>query len=428
MRVHVLGVVSLNGGDAAILGAEVAILRDRWPDAHLVVSDSHPEAARRYLPELEFVPFLNGELLGSRGRPLTGRRLGLARRRLLAAASLCGRRRTRPLTRLLTSRRERAVFDRLRRADVAAYTGGTSLTDNYALGGKVFDLDVARRLRVPLVFFQQSAGPFRKPENREGLQGPFAAADLVLLRDQRSLGHVLEVGARPERCRVLPDTVFALVRDPLPPVHGAAGGRVRVAVSLRSWSYFDGLTKEEGMARYLASVRAAVTRVVRERDAEVVFVSTCQGRPEYWTDDSRVATEAVQGLPDDVRDRCRVDAAAYQPEALVDLLTGFDVMLSTRLHGAITAACAGVPTLAVAYEYKTHEVWGQLGLSEWSFDISTLDPDTLAQALLDLVDQRAEVRDVLELALPHQREGARSAADLIDDVVAGRPLRAGWTL
>ena len=411
MRFHVLGTVSLNGGDAAILEAQIAIFRHQFPGAEVTASDRDPEAAGRYFPRVQFSPFLSAQFGAHRGGGRRTRlRQAFRRRRLQVAADLIGR--GRPVGPLTTAA-ERRALGRLRDADVLAYTGGTTLTENYDFFEKLFDLDLARRLGRPLVFMQQSAGPFDEPDNRRELRRILPSADLVLLRDERSLAYVIDVGAVPDRCHVLPDTVFALAPETLPP--SPSNPRLRVAVSLRRWWKFSGLTEQEGMTRYLDSVRAAVTRLVRERDADVVFVSTCQGRSEYWADDSAVAVDAVVELPADVRARVSVDRSARTAVELIEFLTGFDAMVSTRLHGGILAACAGVPTLAIAYEFKTQEVWGQLGLSDWAIDIEDLSPESLADRVLALVDDRAGVRAVLATALPAQRDGAISA---------GREIRA----
>ncbi len=419
MRVHVLGAVTLNGGDAAIFDAQVAILAKRWPELIVTASDRDAGAAGKYMPNVAFTPYLFTELMNDRhGAVLTGRRHSLRRRRLQLAADLIGRGAP---GHLLLGTTEMRALERLRSADVLAYTGGTTLTENYDIYEKLFDLDLARRLGRPLVFMQQSAGPFAKPANRSELGRIFPSVDLVLLRDERSRAHVLAVGAEPARTRVLPDTVFALVPDHLPAV--PSGTRLRVAISVRAWWKFPGLTAEQGMERYLGSIRSAVAHLVQDHDAEVVFVSTCQGRPEYWTDDSLVAMDAVAGLDPTVAARVHVDRAPRTAVQLIEFLAGFDAMVSTRLHGGILAACAGVPTLAVAYEYKTQEVWAQLGLSEWALDIGDLRPDMLTDKLDALLKERASIRATLVAVLPAQRDAALSASDLIADVVAGRPLR-----
>ncbi|NAZ74012.1 hypothetical protein GTQ99_01015 [Kineococcus sp. T13] len=423
MHVHILGLVSLNGGDAAILVAQRRVLQRQWPGARVSVSDTHPGPAATYLPDVPFAPFLLPSLAPG-GRLPTRVRALLHRvrcARVKAAASLLGRGVGAPAA-LLVPAAAAPAFREMARADVIAYTGGTTLTDNYNLTDKVFDLDVARRLRKPLVFLPQSAGPFRKPENRQALRPVLETADLVLLRDERSLQHVVEIGADPARCRVVPDVVFALARPELLAAERAEGaGPPRLAVSVRDWAFFRDKDRERGMADYAEALRAAVTSAVRERGAEVTFVSTCQGRPEYVRDDSEFALRVAEGLPDDVREHVVVDRAAHHPEELIDLLGTFDAMLSTRLHGAISAVCTGVPTLTIAYEYKTSEVWGQLGLPEWTVDIDDVTPQVLSERVLALLDEAPRVREQVAAAVPAMAAGAEEVGALVAGVLQRRP-------
>jgi colanic acid/amylovoran biosynthesis protein len=412
MRVHVLGSVALNGGDAAIMAGQEAMLRRQWPDVTISVSDSDPEAATRYYPEYEFHPFLYSGIARYRGgRRRDHWRARLVRARWLAVASLHGRGAGR-LARALSSADQADLLAPLLAAGVIAYTGGTSLTENYDLKAKLFDLEVAARLRKTLVFLPQSAGPFEKPATRSILRRVFRAADLVLVRDARSHRYVLDVGAPPERSMVLPDMAFALVGAP-EDWPSRPDATPRLAVSVRSWSHFRGLSPEEGMRRYVAAVREAVTTAVRKGGAEVSFVSTCQGRPEYWTDDSALAVEIAAGLDDDVQAAVTVDREARTPTELLEHLAGFDAMISTRLHGAILAACAGVATLPIAYEFKTREVWGQLGLDQWVIEIGDVDGDTLSESVIRLLEERVSVQARLRETLPAQQAGAMSVGSIV---------------
>jgi colanic acid/amylovoran biosynthesis protein len=412
MRVHILGVVSLNGGDSAILSGQVAVIRSRWPEADIHVSEADPTSAKRYLPDLQAHPFLLADTAGDATGGRKAAWLGRVRRtHLLAVADLFGRGASRT-AHVLSSARQRELLDPLITADLVAYTGGTSLSENYDLRAKLFDLEVVRRLRKPLVFLPQSAGPFHQPRNRSMLQRIFRSSAAVILRDERSLRHVLDVGAPPDRCSVEPDMCFAIAEDPDGwRTRQSISGRPRVVVSVREWAHFNDFGPEEGMRRYVSAIRAAVTGIVRESDAEVVFLSTCQGRPEYWLDDSALAVTIAEGLDPDIRPHVTVDREARSPEALKVELAHFDAMLSTRMHGGVLAACVGVPALTIAYEYKTREVWRQLGLEAWVLDIESTTADVLPQALTDLLLNRQEVVEQLAKVIPQMRDEALSVSE-----------------
>ncbi|TGQ90312.1 colanic acid biosynthesis glycosyl transferase, partial [Mesorhizobium sp. M1C.F.Ca.ET.204.01.1.1] len=81
----------------------------------------------------------------------------------------------------------------------------------------------------------------------------------------------------------------------------------RVAISVRHWSFVsDG---EEGMRRYLDSIREIATILVRDHAKKVTFVSTCQGVPEYAHDDSKTARAIVAELDPEIAKHVSVDAS-----------------------------------------------------------------------------------------------------------------------
>lgn len=422
LRIHILGIVSLNGGDAAILQAQVLLLRRRWPDARIVVHDRDAVAAARYLPSLQFAGPL-AEVVTRPPRLLRARGGRTWRRAMQLKARMAGRLRS-----------PRLLPTALRGMDLALYTGGTSLTENYRLAPKVADLELVRRAGIPYAFLPQSAGPFEQAENRAALRPVLADAALVMLRDDRSLRYVLDVGAAPERCVVVPDVVFALAREDLgaspepSPDEGGAARPERLAVSVREWRHFTTRPAEEGRAAMVAAFRFMVTTLVRERGLRVTFVSTCQGRPEYTHDDSVFAAEVVAGLPDDVVPAVEVDGDLYDAEGLIERLASFDALVSMRLHAAILGVCSGLPTLTVAYEYKSTEVWHQLGMTDWTLDLETLDGSELTERAISLLDRRADVRAHLAPRVSAFRDRALALGDDVAEAIAAHPrVRAAVT-
>jgi colanic acid/amylovoran biosynthesis protein len=431
VKVLVLGGVTLNGGDAAIAQSQRRILASHWTDLDLTTADMHPVASHRYFPDDTFVPWYYDLLVG---RPLSSRVVKRVARHLPRVKPLMIRRALRAGEALASGRRwgwvltltvgQRRRLRTMLEADLVVYCGGTSLTENYDLAPKLFDIELARAMGKPYVYMQQSAGPFRDPSVRERLKEQFSASTLVILRDQRSLEHVLDLGVPAEKCLVLPDTVFALASGHLQEAE-PAGPPTRVAVSVREWKFFSGMDPETGMRNYFDSLRSLVIGLVRDHGCEVVFVSTCQGRPEYWTDDSATAAQVAAALPDDVSARVTVDRRARTAEELIDFLAEFHVLVATRLHAAILGTCAGLPTLAIAYEYKSQEVWRQLGLPDLVMDIEDVSPAGLLEAVETLLAKRESVRAVLRERVPLLRAGALSAAAAIDDALEQRLAGTG---
>jgi colanic acid/amylovoran biosynthesis protein len=404
--------IALNGGDAAIVEATIESLRRRLGEAtRFVVHDYHPDATRHLWPGVEVRPWSwNLFGLGSRGT-LRGRlwQRGQMVRALVAAAAYgAGFRRAGGA---LLSRRERAFVAEYAAADLIVSKGGTYLVPNYDLRPHFFDYRLCRLLRRPLVLYTQSLGPFTSGSDVRAVRR-LARDTLIMLRDDRSAEHLRAIGVDDVSRNVYADAAFTLA-DP-DAVVGATRRclprtRPRVAVSVREWKHFAG-DRVEGMRRYGDSMSAMVVRLVQCCDAQVTFVSTCQGQADYHTDDSRVAETIVDGLAHDIRSHVRVDTEFHNTADLKALLATFDFAISTRMHFAILALCSGVPVLPIAYEFKTAELARRIGLGP-VLEIDRLEPSSAVDALDRFLASVDGLRRPLFARVDEERRRAELAAD-----------------
>lgn len=430
MYIVIENTVALNTGDAAILVAIIDILRETFgTDTQFSVFDSAPDVAARCYPEIDFHP-LTTSLLSGQVR-LFGRPRRTPLRRLLAWAQRAAFRRAvdaRNAGRavrasVLVPAGALANLERYRDADLVVSTGGTYLVEHYKLKNRFEEFEKDLRIGKPLVLFTQSLGPFRDAANRARMKHFADAALLVLLRDEKSRSHLRDIGVvRDEGLAVVSDSVFALARPDWlqAPPQRAGADRLRVAVSVRRWTHFEGRDRSSGTERYEAAVAAAVTALVRNRNAEVVFLSTCQGVPEYLYDDSQVAEQLCSRLDDDVRRAVRVDRDFHSPATLQAALRDFDFAIATRMHVAILSLCVGLPVLPIAYEFKTTELFGALGQGEWVTDISAIDADAFVPLALRFAERFTEVRQQLVPHVLEQAASARSAGRLIAERLGHR--------
>ena len=425
----ITGTVTLNGGDAAILLAEDAILREAAGEPlEISIFDSHPGAARKYYPMYDFRLSLlvNGLRPFSRLRALRPLIRGANYRRFLWGVEL-QLSPLRRLSRLLLSAREVRDLSTFARADVIAFTGGMYLVENYSLRARFFDMELARRLQKTVLFLPQSMGPFTTNENRHIMGECLAGADLVLLRDARSRSYVLDLVPDHPNAHVVPDMAFGLkVRDPMINGPGSTSGgcpadsRLRVAVSVRAWPFFKTMTADDGMRNLMRVIAAAVTELVSTHDASLVFISTCQGVPEYWTDDSRVAQDICCLLPNELRRRVTIDTAFHDPRDLAEKLRGFDFAITTRMHAAMLSMVAGTPVLPIAYEFKTNELFASMGLAEWVSDIETIREDDFVRLMGRFIERLPQVGAATVAAVKRQQEALEETTRLL-----GQALQRG---
>ncbi len=419
MRILLTNTLMLNGGEAATVVAIMQMLRRALgPRAEITVFEHAARAAAPLFPEIPI-----RQLLWERGsRAPRMRYVGPAIRRLNRARFLqgvecwCAGRAA--LARTLLSADEIADLERYASADFVVSSGGTYLVSNYDISPRLFDYELCRRLGRPLAFFTQSMGPFR-PETRERLRRVLDDAVLILLRDETSLQHVRELGVTNRNVHLCGDAVFGMQVAPAGPRSASATRRPRVAFSVRNWHYFKTCSAEAGMSAYRAAMAAAATRLVRG-GAEVVFISTCQGVPQYWFDDAAVARQIHALLPADVRPHAQVDSAFRKPDEMIAALRDFDMAVATRFHMAILAMLAGTPALAVSYEFKTQELYRGVGLDDWVDLIEPLPAEAFAGRVERCFRNREAAGPAFVRAVQQEAARALPAGELMRAAFAAR--------
>lgn len=415
MNILLTNTVALNGGEAATIAAIVRILRSRFgTDANVTIFDQNGVAASKYFPEYQFRTLLYHRL--SVVPRLPGLRALLARlnrARFMIAVRL-RRMGFRRLAGCLLPRELARDLEAYASADVVISSGGTYLTDNYLLAPRIYDYRICLALGKPLIFFTQSMGPFNNPSTRRVLRSILETARLILLRDPSSLAIVQALGVSNPNVHICADAVFALAhRWPSHERARPAGGRMRVVVSVRHWPHFRIRGQDEGTRVYRRAVLAAVEHLVRRHDADVCFLSSCQGISEYSFDDGGVAAEMVQSLPEDVRARVTVDRGFHPPMQIVEMLQNADLVIATRFHMSILALLAGAPTLAIAYEAKAVDLYHRLGLADWCIDIESIDAGPFCVRIDECLADIECARVRIEGAVARETELAWAAGDWI---------------
>jgi colanic acid/amylovoran biosynthesis protein len=395
VRVLVTNCVILNGGDASIALGILQQLRSVYGgELEVAFADTQPEVARRYYPELDLRPVLLRRFVATRG--IHRRWVGVALRELNIARFVAAARW--PALRRLLRPAERRELEAYESFDVIVSTGGTYLVETYPVWPRLAELRVGLALGKPLVMYTQSLGPFDVPYNRFWVRAIARRACAIFLRDGRSQNHLREIGADTTASMVIPDVAFALDM-PSAPAAQPGDGPV-VVVSARSWSDSD------AMERYIAAMAQAIELLVA-RGFRVVLASSCQGIPEY-VDDSVVAAAIADRLSVETRGAVTVDRAQRRPEELMSLLAQAQLAVCTRMHMAILSLNVGTPAVAVAYEFKSRELFEALGMPERVVDFAAIDGDALASAIAATLENPA-----LPPAVAAMRNEARRTRDLL---------------
>ncbi|MBV9305091.1 MAG: polysaccharide pyruvyl transferase family protein [Acidobacteriaceae bacterium] len=325
----------------------------------------------------------------------------------------------------------------LRRASAVIWTGGLDLQDDSSLLKLVHTLLVFasyRLLGLRILVALQGAGPLTTPLGRWLAARILRLTNLVLVRDRGS--HDLLRNMLPDgRLRLASDGIFLPGfperGDPFELPSGiealcAAEGRPVIGLNIRLWFHFAntvipyrfrrGRFRKRAQARmevFLSAITTIVTELRRRKNARIVLVSMYEPGVESWEDDAPLLQQIKDRFAEDSEVVLLTDDLPVLD--LCALIARFDLMIGTRLHSTLIALRGGVPAIHLAYTLKGHDIYADLGLSDWAFGIdqATFTPQAVVATAERILSDPQRFNHVRALVGPIVATNERALQDAL---------------
>lgn len=233
----------------------------------------------------------------------------------------------------------------------------------------------------PFIFMPQAFGPFKSEQSKAAMRDIIQHARLIFVRDPVSLEHLQScVPSLPEHVVLTPDFTIGLhakMNDEVPamPSHYAA-----LIPNSKVVSKYNHANAEQQRAIYVAAFAAAANRLT-SMGIKVILVNH-EGK-----EDAELCREIAAQAD------CQI-VQIDDPLAVKALIGGAQLVISSRFHGAVNALSQGVPCIATSWSHKYHAMMADFGMA--SFCVTDLNSDTLLSSLQQLIDNKAELTDVLK--------------------------------
>lgn len=391
-----------NRGDAAILRGLLTWLRHEYPDAEVVVSSRHPVVSESMIG----IPLVQDHLYEWHKRPSFPWNVSRKLTRwcipvLMAFAMRTGWHWIRQLMPLVI----REEIDRMKAFDICIQVGGSFYIDLY--GVTQFEQAFAAMLAGrPVLLAGHSMGPFDGPVYR-WLAGILLDHATCALRERESLDTIADAGLPRQRLTIGGDTAWLApsAHDPhalnrwLPT---CPAGQPLVGVTMRNIGRFStrlGATQAE----YEIALAHLVDDIIASGYA-VAAIATCTTMGGYPADDMGVARSVASRLK--LQDRFHMMVGEPNDVELGQILSACDLVISTRLHGAIIAMNNGTPAITVAYEHKSTGTMQQLGLGELDIGMKSLLDGSASQKVVHFLRSAGPLASRMATAVAIERERA----------------------
>jgi len=264
-------------------------------------------------------------------------------------------------------------------ADLIAVLGGDDFTEDHGWRALVSQLLRLNLFTPPVCFIGQSMGPFfsfRKPLCKLLL----SRADRIVLRDTISYDFCKSLGLR--NISKMPDLAFApLAREAQADTSDRAGS-VCFFPSELIWRFSPSKSRDDCIGFY----EKALT-LLSERFKSVLVLPHVL-RPDS-SDDRKMVEELSARV---VRENITYTTDILTPAEVRGLISASDVIVTGRMHPAVSAVSCGVPVIAFAYSEKYHGVIARdCGLEPYVLDIRKIPFGELEQVFrkaLDLLEKQ----------------------------------------
>jgi polysaccharide pyruvyl transferase WcaK-like protein len=415
--VIVHGYSDSNKGDLAIVVATVAALKVLAPNAVITLQTVFSTEDPEYLDHHRFVSQLGiGVIPMAIPSPYVDNQRHSIGRNLSAMSNLVGSYLRQNILRWVpmlsgSFAQQAKALQSIRDADIVLLKGGQYIyNDQGGVRGFLYlwrilnIIDVARSLGKRVVMAGQSVGPLNGGIGRAMARRALGKCASLIVREQLSADLMERLGLA-HRTIIAPD--FAFLTNKRAPDGGCSSmerlqrGRW-LGVTVVNWSYPG--YEDVGLKRqqYEQALVEATASVAKERGLGIALFPQVTVRHHGESD-----------LDVLVRIRDRLAAAGVEthmvtedlwPDEFSYLYGCCELLVGTRLHSCILAACAGVPVLAVRYQgYKTEGVMAGLGMGSYVKDIANLNGNELVEAMHELLDRRSEISEKINRVVEEYR-------------------------
>ncbi|ADZ09112.1 polysaccharide pyruvyl transferase [Methanobacterium lacus] len=108
----------------------------------------------------------------------------------------------------------------------------------------------------------------------------------------------------------------------------------------------------------------------------------------------------------------------YDPRELKGIISKCDMFIGSRMHATIASTSSLVPTIGIAYSHKMKGIIGKmLGQEKYIIDINDFDYQKLLILVIDMWNNRADIKKELEIVIPLVKEKSSLNGKLVKELI-----------
>lgn len=305
-------------------------------------------------------------------------------------------------------------YQAVKKADCLLVSGGDLLAGYglEAMRQHSFLALAAAAMGVPTVIFAHSFNPYKTAVELDFARFLLNQMSLITVRESLSLEYLKSIGIK---------TPLMLSADPafwLEPASGARSEQILTKEGIPSSVRLAGISASTGMARYVEGAYERYINALAEladhlgeqHGLHILMIPHVIGERRLGGDDRVACRDVIQKMRSP--EFAHSIEGEYNAQELKGLISRCQIFTGSRMHSAVAASSALVPTIGLAYSVKTHRVLGEIIKSRpVVFDVATIHGAQLKAAADDLLPNRDLVIEEMKENLAKVRNRARISAE-----------------
>lgn len=313
---------------------------------------------------------------------------------------------------------EKQIFlNSLSWADICVGVGGgyinsrANLKSAISLWLTLKEFRLVQKKGKPLILFSQSIGPFAYSFQMRMAGKVLRDTKLIFVREHISLKLLKNLGVSDKQMVFSPDAAFMFSSNKKQEM---ADSLTKIGVDLKK--SVVGLTvrnflKLPKQQQYEETLVKFIDWLAQEKQMQVLLIP--QVTSNLHNDDDREVQKRIISKVNARKNILSLERQ-FNPYEIKGVYENMDFLIGTRMHSVIFALTGYVPSIAIAYEYKTIGIMEDLGLGKWVLKIENLTNSSLIKLFNCLINHKKNYLEVLNKNLPSYIEKAKQALPLLN--------------
>jgi len=299
----------------------------------------------------------------------------------------------------------REIWNEYNSADMIVDIWGIMFSDSFdkkfipcAMIGAHFFL--GKLLKKPVVKYTADMGPFNNRWNRFFVNFYLNKIDVIFARGNETKKSLIGIKVVTP-IHVYPDTAFLLEKTPNKKIDGLIHQKKSNKKCVVGVSVSCKLEHEERYKdQYTTIMAQTIDYLVKDLNA-FVFLIPNEIIPNVYND-SEVAKKIYEKVIK--KEEVMILLDEYSAGELKGVISKCDFIIAARYHSIIAAISSCVPTIAISWHHKYHQVLKMVGQEDYLCDIESLNFDLLKQKIKKLCKNRKRIRTKISSKIPSIKE------------------------